>query len=261
MSEPLVLSEQRGSVGLVTLNRPDKRNAMSQALVAELGDAIGRHAAHAATRVLVLTGAGGTFCAGMDLREASDAAQTPESEQRAIAETRALADLVHQVHTFPKITIAAVNGDALAGGAGLAMACDFVVMADGARLGYPEVLRGLVPAIVMHDLVRLLGERRARQLLLTGSAIDARTAHAWGLANEVTPAGRCLDEALAGAERALVAGPMAVATIKRLLDEATKRLPDLRGPAAVTASVRVSEEAVEGMRAFLERRPPRWAKG
>jgi methylglutaconyl-CoA hydratase len=260
MSEPLVLSERRGSTGLVTLNRPAKRNAMSRDLVALLGDTLTQVAVDPGVRVLVLTGAGGTFCAGMDLREASEAAQTTESEQRAIAETSGLADLVHQLHTLPKLTIAAVNGDALAGGAGLAMACDLAVMAEKARVGYPEVLRGLVAAIVMHELVRLVGERRSRQLLLTGEPIDSATALQWGLANKVVPGDACLDEALALAERSLATGPMAVATVKRLLDEATHRLPDLRGPAAITASVRVSEEAIEGMRAFLERRPPRWAR-
>ncbi len=260
MSEHLVLSERRGPIGLVTLHRPDKKNAMSRALVLQLSDTLSHLSADPTARVLVLTGAGGTFCAGMDLREASDAAQSDEAEQKAIAEVCGLADLVHQLHTFPKITIAAVNGDALAGGAGLAMACDFVVMAQRARLGYPEVLRGLVPAIVMQDLVRLVGERRARHLLLTGLPIDSATALHWGLANKVVHEDDCHDEAMALAERCLAGGPMAVAAIKRLIDEATKRLPDLRGPAAITAAVRVSEEAIEGMRAFLERRPPRWTK-
>ena len=124
----------------------------------------------------------------MDLKEAVAAEPDAEDEKKAVADARAIADLIWQVHQLPKPTIAALNGDALAGGAGLAAACDFVVAAEGARIGYPEVRRGLVAAIVMHDLIRQVGDRRARDLLLSGRPIGAAEAERWGLVNRVVPA-------------------------------------------------------------------------
>ncbi|MFO0957239.1 MAG: enoyl-CoA hydratase/isomerase family protein [Isosphaeraceae bacterium] len=260
MSKPLVRYESRGPIALLTLDRPEKRNALSSPLVAELTDRLERIAADPTVRAVVLTGEGTAFCAGLDMAQATLDVGSPEAERRAIDESNALADLIRRLHTLPQPTVAALNGDALAGGAGLSMTCDLVVMADHARIGYPEALRGLVAAIVMHDLIRLVGERRARELLLTARAIDSATALDWGLVNRVVPAPSCLDTAIELAERASACGPMALATVKKLLDEAGRRPADLRGPAAVTASVRVSEEAIEGMRAFLERRQPRWAR-
>lgn len=259
MAEPLVVREVNGSVAFVVLNRPDRRNALSRALVAELGDALSAHAADPAVRSVVLTGAGGVFCAGMDLNEAEASGHTAEAERGAIADVQAVADLIQQVHALAKPTIAALNGDAYAAGAGLAAACDFVVAAEGAKIGYPEVKRGLVAAVVMDDLVRQVGSRRARALLLTGEPVDADEAERWGLVNRVVAPARVRDEAAALARSLAAGGPKAMATVKRLLDEAGGRPPDLRGAAAVSAAVRVSDEALEGMRAFLEKRPPRWA--
>ena len=138
----------------------------------------------------------------MDLKEAVAADPDAEDEKKAVAYSQALADLIWQVHQIPKPTIAALNGDAMAGGAGLASACDFAIAAEGARLGYPEVRRGLVAAIVMHDLIRQVGDRRARDLLLSGRLIDAVEAERWGLVNRVVPA-----ESLPG--RGVGPGPLA----------------------------------------------------
>lgn len=264
MSEPLVLWENHGPIVVLTLNRPEARNALSRSLVSALSDALTALERDANVRALVLTGSGRTFCAGMDLKEAAadiELRTTPEAETRAVHDTQAIADLINQIHRLPCFTIAALQGDALAGGAGLALACDAVVMAESARLGYPEVLRGLVAAIVIQDLVRLIGDRRSRQLLLTGDLIGAAQALKWGLVNQVTTTDHLAREALALATRSLSAAPRAVATTKKMLDEATRRPPDLRGPAAVSAAVRVGEEAAEGMRAFLEKRAPQWAQG
>jgi methylglutaconyl-CoA hydratase len=197
----------------------------------------------------------------MDLKESADDAVGPEAERRAIADLQGIADVVNQLHALKLPTVAALNGDAMAAGAGLATACDFVVMSSSARLAWPEVRRGLVAAVVMPDLVRQAGERRARALLLSGEPIDAEQAERWGLANRVVAPDRVRDEALALARSLTACGPRALATIKRLIDESSGRPPDLRGAAAVSAAVRVSDEALEGMRAFLEKRPPRWADG
>jgi methylglutaconyl-CoA hydratase len=257
--ETLVLREDRGAVAILTMNRPDKRNALSRALIAALGDALTAVAAARDVRAVVLTGAGKTFCAGMDLGEASaPAADDDEASRRAVQDMNAFADLVDQIHRLPKPIVAAVHGDALAGGAGLAVACDVVVMDETAGLAYPEVRRGLVAAVVMHDLVRQVGDRRARQLLLTGDRLDARTALAWGLVNETTAAFACLESAVALATALARGAPGALATTKQLLDEATSRPRTLRAAAAVSAVVREGEEAREGMRAFLEKREPRW---
>jgi methylglutaconyl-CoA hydratase len=262
MTETLVKRSDDGPVAILTLNRPEKRNALSRALIAELDQQVDRAGRDPKVRVVVLTGAGRVFCAGMDLREAAKEGNDKgsEAEQNAVVTLQEYADLLQRIHTLPKPTIAALNGDALAGGAGLMSACDFAVAADQARIGYPEVLRGLVPAVVMHDLTRLIGGRRARQLLLAGEVISSTTAYNWGLVNQVTTADDCLPEAVRIAKDMLVTAPQAVAAIKRLLDEAEGRPKTLRGAAAVSAAIRVSDEAQEGIRAFLEKRPPRWAE-
>jgi methylglutaconyl-CoA hydratase len=137
-------------------------------------------------------------------------------------------------------------------------ACDMAVAVETARIGYPEVRRGLVASVVMHDLIRQVGDRRARQLLLTGEPITGRLAFDWGLVNAVTTAESCLDEAMRMAEGLVACGPSALATTKRLLDETEGRPPNLRGAAAISAVIRASEEAQEGIRAFVEKRPPSW---
>jgi methylglutaconyl-CoA hydratase len=260
MSASFVIREDRGPVAVLTLNRPDQRNALARALMAQLRDAVDKTSSDERIRAIVLTGAGPAFCTGMDLKEAAAIDSSPEAEQQTIAVLQEFADLLQRVHTLPKPTIAAVNGDAMAGGAGLMAACDAAIAAQSARIGYPEVLRGLVPSIVMHDLVHQIGDRRARQMLLSGGLITSTQAAEWGLVNTVTANEHCLDEAIRVAEGlAHHCAPLALATIKKLLDEVGSRPQDLRGAAAVSAAVRGSEEAREGIRAFIENRPPSWA--
>ncbi len=260
MSEPLVIREDHGHGALLVLNRPERRNALSRALVADLTDALSEVAVEVRVRSVVLTGAGVTFCSGMDLKEAAEKTVDAASEKRVIADMSAIADLVNQLHTMGKPTIAALNGDALAGGAGVATACDFVVASEGARIGYPEVKRGLVASVILRDLVRQVGERRARELLLTGESIDVEQALRWGLVNRVVSAAECRAEALALAQALTNCGPHALATTKRLIDDASGRPADLRGAAAITSAVLISDEASEGLAAFLEKRPPSWAR-
>ncbi len=260
MSEPLVIREDHGPVALLVLNRPERRNALSRALVSAFEDALGEVAVSTKVRSVVVTGAGVTFCSGMDMNEAAQKTLDDASQKRVIADTSGLADLVNQLHTMGKPTIAALNGDALAGGAGVALACDFVIASEGARIGYPEVKRGLVASVVLTDLLRQVGERRARELLLTGESIDAEQALRWGMVNRVVPASECRAEALKLALDLTDRGPQALATTKRLIDDSSGRPSDLRGAAAITAAVLVSDEALEGMAAFLEKRPPAWAR-
>jgi methylglutaconyl-CoA hydratase len=259
MSAPLVLRADEGPVAVLTLNRPDRHNVLSRALIAELSDLLNTIAVEHQVRAVVLTASGKVFCAGMDLKEATAAGKTIEGEKLAVSDVQSISDLIGQVHRLPQPVIAALNGDAFAGGAGLAMACDLVIAADHIRIGYPEVRRGLVPSVVMHDLIRIVGERQARYLLLSGESVSAAEAESWGLVNRIVPADTCRVTAVALARSIAACGPQALSTTKRLILEASGRPFDLRGAAAISAAVRVSDEAVEGMRAFLEKRQPRWA--
>jgi methylglutaconyl-CoA hydratase len=260
MTETLVKRSDDGSVAILTLNRPEKRNAISRALMAELEHHLERVTHEPKIRAVILTGAGSVFCAGMDLKEAAKEREGSEAEQLAVVTLQQYADLIQRLHCLPKPTIAALNGDALAGGAGLMAACDFAVAADCAHIGYPEVLRGLVPSVVMYDLTRMLGDRPIRHLLLTGQPIAADVALHWGLVNQVTSPERCLPDSIRLAQDSAKSGPQAIAAIKRLLDETVGRPKSLRGAAAVSAAIRVSDEAQEGIQAFLEKRPPRWVE-
>lgn len=259
MSQSPLLREDRGPVAILTIHRPERRNALTRTLLAQIRDTLDEVGVDTAIRVVVLTGAGGSFCSGMDLKEAAQLDAAPDGEYAVVALLKEFADLVHCLHTLPKPTIAAVTGDALAGGAGLMAACDLAVAADSARIGYPEVRRGLVAAIIMNDLIRQVGDRRARQLLLTGELIASTKALEWGLVNAVVPAESCLDEAIRIGQGLVECGPSALATTKRLLDETEGRPPNLRGAAAISAVIRASTEAQEGIAAFVEKRPPRWA--
>jgi methylglutaconyl-CoA hydratase len=255
---PLVERTDLGAIAKLTIRRAERRNALSRALVEEISDALDAIAASSLIRVLVLGADGPVFCAGMDLNEVSESLDGPGAEERAVSEMQALADLYRRIHTLPQVSIAVVRGAAYGGGAGLAVACDFVFMAEGAVIGYPEVRRGLVGAIVAADLVRQVGDRRARELLLLGEAIDAETAVAWGLVNASAPLDELDSRATGVAERLLAGGPRALAISKRLVDQASGRLGDLRGAAAESALVRCSAEAREGIAAFREKRSPRW---
>lgn len=257
MSTALVTREDFGPVAVITLNRPRERNALSRALVARLRDLLDGVAVESGIRAVILTGAGVAFCSGMDLKEAVTLEDSPEIEQETIAVVQQFADLVQKLHVLPKPTVAAVNGDALAGGAGLMCACDLIVADEKARVGYPEVRRGLVPAIVVHDLYRQVGDRRTRQLLLSGELISSTEGREWGLINEIAT-GNVMERALAMANQFVECAPGALATTKLLIDETTGRPHDLRGAAAVSAASRVAAEAREGMRAFVEKRPPSW---
>jgi methylglutaconyl-CoA hydratase len=258
MAQDPVKCDYDGPVAVLSLARPEKRNALSRNLMACLRDELDRIAKTPAIRSVVLTGEGSVFCSGMDLKEAAAAGESAEAEQAGVIAMREFADLIRRLHTLPQPVIAALNGDALAGGAGLMAACDVAVAVPSARIGYPEVLRGLAPVVVMHDLTNLVGIRRARYLLLSGEPITADEALDWGLLNAVTPVDGCLAAALEMGRMFARGAPGAQATVKKLLLESDGKPADFRGAAAISAAMRGSEEAQEGMRAFLEKRPPRW---
>ncbi|MBM3680822.1 MAG: enoyl-CoA hydratase/isomerase family protein [Actinobacteria bacterium] len=190
MSDDLVLYERRGPSAWITLNRPAKLNAMTYELVDQLEAAIDRAEADDEVRVVVVRGAGRAFCAGYDLeQEAAKLAPTITEWHEALARDVAV---TMRLWGLSKPTIAAVHGWCLAGGMEVAMACDLMICTDDARFGEPEVRYGSGPVTLLMPF--LLGERRTRELLLTGDTIDAATALDWGLANRVVPADRLEDE-------------------------------------------------------------------
>jgi methylglutaconyl-CoA hydratase len=206
-----------GGVLAVTLDRPDKRNALSAAMIEGLHAALERADLDAEVRVVLVSGAGKDFCAGADLEELLASADRTPEENRASAQR--LGDVFRRIRSLPKPVVAVVQGRALAGGAGLATACDLVVAGRGGQLGYPEVQRGFVPAMVAAILRRLVGEKVALDLLLTGRTVGADEALRLGLVSRIVPdaelheAGRNLSRQLAGASGS------ALALTKRLFVE------------------------------------------
>ena len=259
MSDELVLYERRPPAVVLTLNRPDRRNALSRPLIAALVDAFGRAADDPDVRCVVLTGAGSSFCAGMDLAELQESLTAKEEESPVWQDALRLATLYERVYASPKPTVAAVNGPAVAGGAGLVSVCDLAVAAPEAKFGYPEVRRGLVAAMVMTHLLRHVGERTARYLLLTGELIGAEEALRTGHVNAVTPAGRLRETALRWARSLAEGGPNALARTKDLLHRFSRQAVGMEEAAKASAAPRLTEECRQGLEAFFARRPAPWA--
>jgi methylglutaconyl-CoA hydratase len=254
MAEPCLIDAADPAIVLVTLNRPEKRNALSIELIERLTAAITQASSDPTRRVLILRGADPVFCAGLDLHEAADPALSDRSSHR-------LADLYIALCQCPLVTIAAAQGAAFGGGAGLLAACDLVVAAEDLKIGFPEVHRGLVAALVTCMVRRQLGERAVRELVLLGQSVPAGRALSLGLINRVVPNARLMDEATALAREACNGAPGAIARTKRLLDDVAPRpiADDLRLALKYHLEARESAEAAEGVAAFLEKRPPHWA--
>lgn len=252
---PTVLVDNNDSrTTILTLNRPERRNALTIELMTELVAAIESAAEDENRRVLVLRGAGAAFCTGLDLNEVS-------KSDKAHTSAEMVAKMLLTLSQTRLVTIAAVHGAAVAGGAGLMSACDFVVAAEKTKIGYPEVRRGLVAGLVMTFLRRQLRERDARELLLGGELFDAEHAKQIGLINRVTPRDQ-LDAEVEKIVASVVQGaPRALANTKRLLEElwSTTVPQDIERALRHHMEARESDEAREGVAAFLEKRPPRWA--
>jgi methylglutaconyl-CoA hydratase len=258
MTEPLVRYESRPPAVLLTLNRPDKRNALSRDLIAALTAAFERARDDTSARCVLLTGTGPAFCAGMDLAELST---TIDADRATIWNDAAnLARLLDLIYSLPKPTIAVVNGAAVAGGAGLMTVCDLALAVPTAKFGYPEVRRGLVAAMVMPHLLRHVGERVARWMLLAGELIDAATALRVGLINEVVPAGELLPSADRWAKSLAEGGPKALASTKEMLRQFSRQALTVEEAAGASAAPRLTEECRAGLRAFFDEQPTPWTK-
>jgi enoyl-CoA hydratase len=250
--KPAVLVEARDGVQVITINRPEARNALNGAVARGIAAAVDELDASDELRVGVLTGAGGTFCSGMDLKGFL-------TGDLPIVEGRGLGGITERPPRKP--LVAAVEGYAVAGGFELLLACDLVVAADNAKLGVPEVKRGLVAGA---GAAMLLPQRIppaiALELLLTGDPITAARAAELGLVNRVVPEGGALDGALALAASIAANGPLAVATTKQVALESSdwSHAERWEKQGEMMMPVFVSADAQEGATAFAEKRPPRW---
>ena len=253
---PVILVEKQSpQITLVTLNRPERRNALTLELLTELCAIVNVASEQPEQRVLILRGAGAAFCTGLDLKEAADTTKAHATDEM-------VAKTLVTISQTRVVTIAAVHGAAVAGGAGIMSACDFVVAAEGTKIGYPEVRRGLVAGLVMTFLRRQVGERNSRELLFSGELIDAARANEIGLVNRVVAREEVMNEAQKFTASVLQGAPGALAQTKRLVEELwwqpVKGDVDLALKYHMRA--RESDEAREGIAAFNEKRKPRWEK-
>ena len=254
MEPSYILSERRGAVGLVTLNRPQALNALSEALLEQLMEALQVFDADEAVNVMVLAGSQKTFAAGADIKELVDKDHAGMVSHNPFAS-------FGRIHEFRKPIIAAVSGWALGGGCELALSCDMIVASETARFGLPEVTIGVIPGAGGTQLLpRAVGSRVAMEMMLNNRILSAREALAFGMVNRVVPAERFLEEALTLAEEIAARAPLAVRLARRMVHRSLE-LPLSEG---IEEEQREffklfdSLDQEEGMRAFLEKRPAQW---
>lgn len=257
MSNPLELHVESG-VARVTLNRPDVHNAFDDALITALHETADGLAARSDVRVVLLAGAGKSFCAGADLRWMQRMVDYTEAENRE--DSLAMARMFGAWNALPKPVVARMHGAAIGGGAGLVSVCDIVVAAAGAPIGFSEVRLGILPAVISPFVISRIGAGAARELFLTGERIPAERALALGLVHRVAPVDRLDEEIDAVVAMLLAGGPDALARTKRLIAEVAGRTPEAVAEltAEAIAAARVGHEGQDGLRAFLERRKPAW---
>jgi methylglutaconyl-CoA hydratase len=253
-----LIRTDEGPVATVALARPEARNALNAALIAEITRCFGELAEDENVRAVVLTGEGPLFCAGADIGYMRDTAGFSYEEN--LEDARRLAEMFRSVDELPKPVVAKVQGAAIGGGAGLVAAADVAVAEEGTRFAFSEVRLGIAPATIAPFVVRKIGFSRARALFLTGERFDAEEAREIGLVHEAVLE-RDLDAAVENVvSQLLQGGPAAQAAIKALLHqvEATEPLEALGLMTSLIAELRTSEEGQEGLEAFLEKREPRW---
>jgi methylglutaconyl-CoA hydratase len=240
-------------VARITLQRPEKRNALNPELIAALRRALARAAQDDDARVVLLKGAGKDFCAGLDLKALDEAAGTGVVAQ--LASARIFGDLILDIRRHPRPVISAVHGRALAGGAGIATASDLILASESAAFGYPEVKIGFVPAVVAVLLRRSVGEKRAFELLACGENIPASDAHALGLVNRVFPEGEFEERVRAYAADLASKSASALGLLKNLLHQTDGLSIEKAIEAAVhtNALARMTEDAQRGFEKFVKK--------
>jgi methylglutaconyl-CoA hydratase len=248
---------ESAGIATITLNRPEKRNAISYELIDDLLAAL-KVTEQSEAQVLILAAAGKAFCAGMDLENLKQL--IGRTDEQNIKDSETIAQLFRSLYDFPKPTIAAVNGAAIAGGTGLVTVCDFALTVPEATFGYTEVRIGFVPAVVSSFLIASIGEKRTRDLLLTGRIFSAQEAQQLGLVNEIVTAEELMTKARELAGRLMENSPASVRATKRLLAGYTREKLDRHIVEAVreNAAIRQTADFKEGITAFLEKRKPVW---
>jgi methylglutaconyl-CoA hydratase len=246
--------------GTIILNRPDKRNALTRQMLADIAQAFDDLHQERKVRAVILTGAGTAFCAGMDLAEMQETAQQPDAMQMWHNDAVLYRELLDVMLRFPKPIIAAVNGPAMAGGAGLMLASDVVLAAPEANFGLPEPRRGIVAGLVSPLLVFRIGASHAANLLLTARTIEPTEALRIGLYHEVVPGEFVWARAQELAGEIAKSAPEALLLTKRMLNETIGEHlgTQLSAGAAASATARTTDAAREGLAAFLEKREPQW---
>lgn len=254
----VVSKKERDEVLWITFNRPEVHNAFNSEAILELTDVFEQVKDDESVRVIVLTGEGKSFCAGADINWMREIIHY--SFDQNLEESLQLAEVLHKIYTFPKPTIAMVNGAAIGGGTGFLSVCDIAVAAEDAKFGLSEVKIGLVPAAISPYVVRKIGESKAREYFLTGQRITAQKALELGLINEIVPKDKLEERVDELVEQFLASGPEAIASCKELiLNVPRMSLEDVKEyTARMIANLRISEEGQEGMSAYLEKRKPRW---
>lgn len=252
------LTIEPGVVTTVTLNRPAVRNAFNETLIQELTDWIRSVPADGSVRVVILRGAGASFCAGADLQWMSR--MVAYSREENMADATQAAEMFLALDSLPVPVIGRVHGAALGGGAGLAAVCDVVVAAEDAMFGFTEVGLGILPAMISPYVVRKIGLSAAREWCLNGARFTATRAREMGLVHDVVSSDRLDLSVDRHVQQFLKAAPSAVAATKSLLRNIAGRLPAevLATTVEAIAAQRVAPEGQEGMRAFMEKRPPSW---
>jgi len=258
--EPLVKIQLHEHTATVTLNRPDKRNALSRELMKELHQALDDVHQERKVRGVIVTGSGAAFCAGMDLAEMLAASEQEDCQEQWRADAVVYHELIEAMLRFPKPLVAAVNGPAVAGGAGIVMACDLAVASRGAKFGFPEPRRGVVAGMVAPLLAFRIGAARAAYLLFTAQVIEAEEALGFGLYHDLVDDEQIWARANQFVGEVAKSAPEAVQMTKRLLNETIgeQLFSQLAAGAAVSATSRTTEAAAEGLAAFLEKREPKW---
>ena len=259
MSYKTILVTDDADIRTITLNRPERRNAMTPEMQSELISAMDESAV-SSCRVVIFRGAGDAFCSGLDLSALQTMNDKTAADHRADAQR--IATMFRTLYELPRPTIAAVHGAAVAGGTGIATICDFTLAVPSAKFGYTEARIGFVPAIVSAFLALQIGDKRSRDLLLTGRLFDANEAHLLGLVNEVIDAD-ALDQRVHALAQALAANsPQSLAATKCLLAAQNKTWLDATITQALDANAKARKTAdfEEGIAAFLEKRKPVWSK-
>ena len=255
-----IQSEFKDGVGRITLNRPDKRNALKRDFIGEIHTALNKLRSRTDLRVLILAAHGSVFCAGMDLGEMQERATSENGKEEWQKDSEVYSELLQEIYALEVPTIAAVSGPALAGGMGMVLACDLLIASDNAFFMLPEPMRGITAAMVTPLLIHRIGAGPASFMLLSGERLAAEKGLQFGLCHDVVPASQFQERIDSLVASILTGSQSALAITKQHIQKCLPNpLPDqIEMSVRVSAEARETEDAREGLAAFLEKRKPSW---